>query len=267
MTVFRWSQVGRSWQPAEGEAPEGLGGAQVGLYETMMASASAYALSLHAHRIARSWERLTGRPFPAETIPPLSDVCAEVTRQGWPALRFEVRHFADGSAVAQIRRRDKPALTPPVRLLPVEYGASDVAYPHKSVERDHLKRALEAAVAAGADDALFVVGGEVRETAQAFLGFVTAGALVLPPLRQDVLPSTTRTAAADWCRDTGHAVVERPIRVSELGDGALLYGNALIGLVAAFAVGRPAVPLPDWFDARAIERRLTAGGAQSTAPR
>ncbi len=75
---------------------------------------------------------------------------------------------------------------------------------------------MERAVAAGADDALFVVGGEVRETAQAFLGFVTTEALVLPPLREDVLPSTTRTAAADWCRENGRAVIERPIRTSEL---------------------------------------------------
>ena len=157
--------------------------------------------------------------------------------------------------MAQIRRRDKPSLKPPLRLLPIEAGATDAAYPHKSVERDHLRRAYERAVAAGADDALFVVGGEVRESAQAFFGFVTAEALVLPPLRQDVLPSTTRTAAADWCREKGRAVIERPIRMSELGDGTLVYGNALIGLVPAFAAGRAAVPLPAWFDAPAIKRR------------
>ena len=77
MTVFRWSQVGRSWRPVEGEAPEGLDSAQVGLYEVLMTSASAYALSLHADRIARSWERLTGRPFSSEAVPPLPDVRAE----------------------------------------------------------------------------------------------------------------------------------------------------------------------------------------------
>ena len=52
-------------------------------------------------------------------------------------------------------------------------------------------------------------------------------------------------------------MIERPIRMSELGDGTLIYGNALIGLVAAFAVGRLAVPLPGWFDAPAIGRRLS----------
>ena len=257
MTVFRWSQGGRSWQPVEGEAPEGLGGAQVGLYEVLMTSASAYALSLHADRIARSWERLTGGPFSAEDVPPLPDVRAEVIRQQWPAFRFEVRRFADESTVAQIRRRDKPSVKPPVQLLPIEVDAVDAAYPHKSVERDHLRRAYERAVAAGADDALFVVGGEVRETAQAFVGFVTGEALVLPPLRQDVLPSTTRTAAADWCRENGRAVIERPIRMGELDDGTLIYGNALIGLLPAFVAGRAAVPLPGWFDAPAIGRRLS----------
>ena len=105
MTVFRWSEAGRSWRPVEGEPPEGLGGAQVGLYETLMTSASAYALALHADRIARSWERLTGRPFSAEPVPPLLDGRAEAIRQQWPALRFEVRRFAD----ARHRRADPAA--------------------------------------------------------------------------------------------------------------------------------------------------------------
>lgn len=258
MIVYRWDRAQRAWRPVEGEAPDGLDGAEVGLYETMRASASAYALALHAERIARSWERLTGGAFPAASVPPLADACAEVARLGWPALRFEVRKFAGGSPVAQIRRRDRPAVEPPVRLLPIERAASDAAYPHKSVERQHLTRALERAVAAGADDALFIAGGEVRETAQAFLGFVTAEALVLPPLRGDVLPSTTRTAVAAWCRDAGYPVIERPIAVAELGGGALIYGNAIIGLLPAHPVGGPAVPLPGWFDAGAIERRLSA---------
>ena len=257
MTALRWDQGARSWRPVEGEAPEGLDGAQVGLYETMMTSASAYALSLHADRIARSWGRLTGRSFPSEPVPPLPDVRAEVIRHGWPALRFEVRRFADGRTVAQIRRRDRPVVNSPVRLWPIVSSGSDSAYPHKSVERDHLKRAHEGAVGAGADDALFVVDGEVRETAQAFLGFVTSETLVLPPLREDVLPSTTRTAVAEWCRDRGRPVLERPIEVSELGRGALIYGNALTGLLTAVPVGCPAVPLPGWFDAGAIDRRLS----------
>jgi branched-subunit amino acid aminotransferase/4-amino-4-deoxychorismate lyase len=256
MAVLGWSAAGRVWQPVEGEAPEGLGGAQVGLYETLMASASAYALALHADRIARSWERLTGRQLAAEAVPPLHDARDEAIRQKWPALRFEVRRFADAGAVAQIRRRDKPSVKPPLRLLPIELGASDTAYPHKSVDREHLMRAYQRAIAVGADDALFVVGGEVRETAQAFVGFVTAEALVLPPLRADVLPSTTRTATADWCLENGHAVIERAIRVDELHGGTLIYGNALIGLVPAFPAGRLAVSLPGWFDATAIERRL-----------
>jgi branched-subunit amino acid aminotransferase/4-amino-4-deoxychorismate lyase len=256
MGVLRWSEPGRGWRHVEGEAPEGLGGAGVGLYETLMTSASAYALGLHADRIARSWERLTGRPFAAETVPPLHDARAEAIRQQWPALRFEVRRFADGSAVAQIRRRDKPPVKPPVQLLPVELSSPDAAYPHKSVNRDHLMQVYKRAVAAGADDALFIVQGEVREAAQAFVGLVTAEALVFPPLREDVLPSTTRTAAADWCLENGHAVLQRPIRKEDLDAGALIYGNALIGLVPAFPAGHPTMPLPAWFDAPAIEQRL-----------
>ena len=253
MAVLRWSEADPSWQPVEPEPPDGLGDAKVGLYEVLMASASAYALALHADRIARSWDRLTGRPFSAERVPTLRDARDEVIRQGWPAFRFEVRWLADERVVAQLRRRDKPPLKPPVWLLPID---EDSAYPHKSVDREHLTRALKRAVAGGADDALFIVGGEVRETAQAFVGFVTDEALVLPPLRGDVLASTTRTAAAEWCREQGRAVIERPIRTDELGAGVLIYGNALIGLLPAFMLGSPAVPLPSWFDPHAIERRL-----------
>lgn len=254
--VLRWSDAVQAWRPVEGEAPEGLGGARVGLYETLMTSASAYALALHADRIARSWQRLTGRPFAAEPVSPLGDARAEAIRQQWPALRFEMRWFGDGSAVAQMRRRDRPPVKPPVRLLPLKLGEPEAAYPHKSVDRSHLRQAYSRAVVAGADDALFIVGGEVREATQAFVALVTAEALVLPPLRADVLPSTTRTAAVDWCRQNGRAVTERPITAEDLDDGALIYGNALIGLLPAFVAGRPAVPLPGWFDATAIERRL-----------
>lgn len=77
-----------------------------------------------------------------------------------------------------------------------------------------------------------------------------------PRLRDDVLPGTTRAAVAEWCRDRGRAVVERPIGTAELGTGTLVYG-ALLGLVPAFAVGRAPGDLPGWFDALANERRLT----------
>ena len=257
MTVLRWGAGDRVWRPVPGEAPEGMDGATVGLYETLMTSASAYALGLHAERIARSWERLTGRAFAGEALPAVDDARAEAFRQGWPGLRFEARRYPDGRAVAQIRRRDRPPVRSPVRLLALDLDGPEGAYPHKSVDRQHLNQALQRAVAAGADDALLVVDGEVRETTQAFVGLVTADALALPPMRADVLPSTTRTAAAEWCREGGHAVRERPIAVGELDQGTLLYGNALIGLLTAVLAGCAPRPLPSWFDAAAIERRLS----------
>ena len=165
-------------------------------------------------------------------------------------MRFEVRHLRTGAPSRRSVERDKPAVKPPVRLLPVEFVTSDVAYPHKSVERDHLKRAYERAVAAGADDALFVVGGEVRETAQAFLGFVTAEASRAPAAAGDVSAEHDRTAVADWCRDNGRAVIERPIALGELGDGALIYAQCADRAGGRRSrPGRPAVPLPGWFDA------------------
>jgi branched-subunit amino acid aminotransferase/4-amino-4-deoxychorismate lyase len=121
----------------------------------------------------------------------------------------------------------------------------------------NLVQAHARAVAASTDDAPFVAGNEVRGTAQAFVALVTADALVLPPLRGEVLPSTTRTACAGWCAEQRRAVIERPIALDELRRGALIYGNALLGLVLGVAAGGPVVPLPAWFDPPAIERRLT----------
>jgi hypothetical protein len=258
--VLRWSAATRAWRRVEGDPPEGLGRARVGLYETLLITVSAYALALHADRIARSWEVLTGRPLAAAPeVPPLGEGRDEAVRQGWPGLRFDVRSFPDGSADAEIRRRDRPAMKPPpLPLLLMELGAADAAYPHKSSEREHLTRAYKHAQGAGAHDALLVVAGELREAAAAFVGLVTADALVLPPLRQSVLASTTRTAVAEWCREQGRGVLERPIRAAELAGSGLIYGNALIGLVPAYVAGGPATPLPDWFDAAAIERRLTS---------
>jgi hypothetical protein len=145
MAVLRWSGTGRSWHLLEGEPPAGLGGAQVGLYEVLTTAASAYALGLHADRVARSWKRLTGRPLSAEALPTLHDAWAEAMRQPWPALRFDVQRFPDGSVTAEIRRRDKPPVKPPVSLLAVASGAADAAYPHKSADRTHLVRAYERA--------------------------------------------------------------------------------------------------------------------------
>src|SRR5262245_7759525 len=151
MTVIRWSPAGRSWEPVEGEAmPEDLGGAEVGLYEVLLTSASGYALGLHADRIARSWELLTGRPLAAEGLPSLAEARAEARRRQWPALRFDVLRFKGERAIAEIRRREPPSLKPPLALLPVECDASDAAYPHKSADRTRLARAYRAAVAAGA---------------------------------------------------------------------------------------------------------------------
>jgi len=256
MAVIRWSDAGRVWASVDGEAPEGLGGAQVGLYEVLMTSASAYALALHADRIARSWQLLTGRSLAGERLPSLPDARDEARRRQWPAFRFDVQRFPDGRAGAEIRRREPPPLSPPLALLVLDCTAGDAAYPHKSADRAHLTRASQQAVAAGAHDALLVVGGELREAAQAFVALVTPEAVVFPPLRQNVLPSTTRTAVAEWCREQGRAVIERPIKADELGGAALIYGNALIGLVPAYPAGTPPVPLPRWFDPSAIERRL-----------
>jgi branched-subunit amino acid aminotransferase/4-amino-4-deoxychorismate lyase len=257
MAVIRWSEASQAWEPVEGEEmPTGLDGAEVGLYETLMISATAYGLSLHADRVARSWELVTGKPLAATPLPSLAAARDEARRRGWPALRFDVRRFPDGTIVAEIRRRTRIPATPPLPLLVVSFDSADAAYPHKSADRARLTRASAQATAAGAHDALLVVDGEVREAAGAFVGLVTAEGLLLPPLRQHVLPSTTRTATAEWCRDQGRGVQERPIRVDELDGRALVYGSALTGVHPAYVAGQSPLALPGWFDPAAIERRL-----------
>lgn len=76
--------------------------------------------------------------------------------------------------------------------------------------------AQQAAVDAGADEALFVRDGVVVEGAHANLCAVRDGTVLTHPQTNVVLPGITRQEVLDVARESGYAVRERPIMVEEL---------------------------------------------------
>lgn len=258
-TVLRWNRETKIWQPADGEVEDGPAGEEIGLFETLRTDATGYALGIHGQRIVRSWGALGGSiPFP--DVPGLPQAAEAARAQNWFAFRYEVRGYAGGRAELYLRCREQPPRVAVVRLWPVHLDES-AAYPHKVVDRRVLMQAYERAVAHGADDALIVVQGEVRETARAFVGLAAASGLILPPLRSSILPSTTRMILGAWCREQGRSVTEEILPLADLtAKGCVIYGNAVIGVLPAQVLPSPASGLPRWLDTDAIQRRMFGEG-------
>jgi D-alanine transaminase len=75
--------------------------------------------------------------------------------------------------------------------------------------------ARNAAEKAGADEAIFVDNGIVREGASTNLSAVIDGQLVTHPLNGRILPGVTRDLLLGIARDLGIAVIERPMTLDE----------------------------------------------------
>lgn len=75
--------------------------------------------------------------------------------------------------------------------------------------------AKNAAVAAGADEAVFVENGFVSECSASNFFAVIGGKLVTHPVGPKVLPGITRAVLLDCARELGIGVEERPIRLEE----------------------------------------------------
>jgi D-alanine transaminase len=71
------------------------------------------------------------------------------------------------------------------------------------------------AVAAGADEAVFVENGLISECSASNFFAVIGGKLVTHPVGPKVLPGITRAVLFDCARDLGIAVEERPLRIDE----------------------------------------------------
>lgn len=78
--------------------------------------------------------------------------------------------------------------------------------------------AQQAAVDAGADEAILVRDGVAVEGAHANLCAVRNGSVITHPQTNVVLPGITREAVLDVARERSYTVRERPIMIEELGE-------------------------------------------------
>jgi D-alanine transaminase len=83
--------------------------------------------------------------------------------------------------------------------------------------------ANQAAMEAGAYEALLTREGFVTEGTHSSVGAVVDGTVVTHPLTNRVLPSITRTVLLELCDDLGLPTNERPIAVAELSDADELF--------------------------------------------
>jgi branched-chain amino acid aminotransferase len=97
---------------------------------------------------------------------------------------------------------------------------SDEAIPARAkVSGGYINTALavDEAGERGAEEAIFLTsGGHVSEGGGSNLFMVRDGALVTPPVTEDILEGITRQTIEDLARDLGYAFVQRPIDRTEL---------------------------------------------------
>jgi len=170
-----------------------------------------------------------------------------------------------------------PASVPhPRRLATVEAAQPRAAAWAGLKSLNHLPYVLAAAAAAraGADEALLVYEGRVKETTAANLFAVLEGTITTPPLSEGLLAGVTRDWVLELARANGLSAGERAITQEELaGAEEVFLTGSVAGIRAVAAIdGRPigAGPVPGPTTARlvaifaaAVERAAEAGHGPS----
>ncbi len=193
-----------------------------GLLETVRVRGGTAPLwPLHMRRLSASAEAL-GVP-----VPPIEAPVGGPDR----IVRIEVRR----EGVTTSERPLAPA--DPLRLI---VSAEPFApYPFKVTERGQFDRALVAAAAAEADDAVLLTGdGLVAEAARWGLYWWDAGRLCAPPLALGVLRSVARTRIGELAGP----IHEREARPANLAGLPLFAANAARGIVEVVTWEGHAVP-------------------------
>jgi branched-chain amino acid aminotransferase len=109
------------------------------------------------------------------------------------------------------------------------------AYINSSLAKDQAEEA-------GYDDAIMLnQNGKVAEASGANVFIVRNGALITPPVTEDILEGITRRSLMEFARDAGIPVVERSIDRSELyiADEAFLCGTGVQVAAIGSIDGRP----------------------------
>jgi len=172
-------------------------------------------LSRHAARLDRTCRALH-LPGPDQ---PLDQIVTPWLGEGDLVVRVQV-----GRGGASVQTRE----VPPAGLLDIIVpDVPHAAYPFKVVARGRFHAALEAATAAGADDALLVTAeGVVAEGTSWSIFWWEGERLATPPLRLGILPGIARARVMELV-----ATVERECGAADLVGSSLFATNAVRGLV------------------------------------
>lgn len=150
----------------------------------------------------------------------------------------------------------------PLRLVTYRALRSTADMKSKSFTTSHL--ALQAARAAGADDALFVdEQGRAHEATTANLFVRRGGRLLTPPLDGSILPGVVRVKMVELCAAAGDPVHEEPIVAEELGsDDAVYLTSSVRGIVTAQSLDGRALKV-DEADLQRLRALLQAAEQES----
>jgi para-aminobenzoate synthetase/4-amino-4-deoxychorismate lyase len=233
-----------------------------GLLETMLAvDGRVLRLADHLSRLDLSCRELYGMPLPAEaTALVRAALVRESAGSGRLALRLVLAppRAAPGELPAgpQLRVSVSVAPVPPARSRLRTVGRAGGLWRHKWAQRSGFS-AAEQAGAPRFDAPLFVAAdGTALETSRGNLFLIQDdGALVTPPLRDDLLPGVTRRAVLDLARGDGREVELRAFGVPELHRAACVFWtSSLSGAVPVVEVDgvalRCQVPVPTELAAR-----------------
>jgi branched-subunit amino acid aminotransferase/4-amino-4-deoxychorismate lyase len=137
---------------------------------------------------------------------------------------------------------------------PVKLVASKVAhhsYPYKTTDRAQFDRALDAARAVGADDALLLTpGGFVAETAIWSVLWWDYGQLCGPAFELGILPGVGRARVTELAGK----VEEQRATLKDLADKPLILVNAVRGVVPVATLD--GVPVPSARETEELARRF-----------
>jgi branched-subunit amino acid aminotransferase/4-amino-4-deoxychorismate lyase len=108
---------------------------------------------------------------------------------------------------------------------------------------NHLPYVLAAAAAAraGADEALLVYEGWVKETTAANVFLVRGGTIVTPPTSEGILAGVTRDLVIELARAQGLPLTERPIASAEVAGAEEIFTSGSVSGIRGIAAvdGRP----------------------------
>lgn len=207
----------------------------LGLYETLkLVGGVPVFFEEHIARLEHGIAAL-GLERPVERSELATQICSVSDASDVPdgGCRLLVTAGVPGGRPSLLIQTDRRAF-PQRPLRVVTYRGVRVSAQYKAMTVMQSFLAKQAAVAAGADDALLVDDdGRIFEGATSNVFLLRAGGLVTPPAAGDILPGVLRAKVEELANAAGMPVVEAWVQVPDLRpDDGLLLTSSVRGIVA-----------------------------------